>query len=179
MGVTSAVGTGVVGTVEVGTADMAEMGVKCMAGGVAVGIAMSAATSSSLKVSAIRRTDIQNKGRLHQKVIYIYIYIYVYVYKKEKKEEGNDKKEKKKKRKKKKELNKIGEIHTPELGLMVTTLLLIRIRNPLLHGGFVIRILKNLVRSLRRRVCIRPKCSRARDGRRGNHKEGAILHSLR
>ena len=99
MGVTSAVGTGVVGTVEVGTADMAEMGVKCMAGGVAVGIAMSAATSSSLKVSAIRRTDIQNKGRLHQKVIYIYIY--VYVYKKEKKEEGNDKKEKKKKRKKK------------------------------------------------------------------------------
>ena len=102
MGVTSAVGTGVVGTVEVGTADMAEMGVKCMAGGVAVGIAMSAATSSSLKVSAIRRTDIQNKGRLHQKVIYIYIYIYVYVYKKEKKEEGNDKKEKKKKRKKKK-----------------------------------------------------------------------------
>ena len=101
MGVTSAVGTGVVGTVEVGTADMAEMGVKCMAGGVAVGIAMSAATSSSLKVSAIRRTDIQNKGRLHQKVIYIYIYIYVYVYKKEKKEEGNDKKEKKKKRKKK------------------------------------------------------------------------------
>ena len=98
MGVTSAVGTGVVGTVEVGTADMAEMGVKCMAGGVAVGIAMSAATSSSLKVSAIRRTDIQNKGRLHQKVIYIYIYIYVYVYKKEKKEEGNDKKEKKKKK---------------------------------------------------------------------------------
>ena len=80
MGVTSAVGTGVVGTVEVGTADMAEMGVKCMAGGVAVGIAMSAATSSSLKVSAIRRTYIQNKGRLHQKVIYIYTYIYIYIY---------------------------------------------------------------------------------------------------
>ena len=172
MGVTSAVGTGVVGTVEVGTADMAEMGVKCMAGGVAVGIAMSAATSSSLKVSAIRRTDIQNKGRLHQKVIYIYIYIYVYMYiymymyiKRRRKRRAMIKK-KKRKKEKKKELNKIGEIHTPELGLMVTTLLLIR-------------ILKNLVRSLRRQVCIRPKCSRARDGRRGNHKKGAILHSLR
>ena len=175
MGVTSAVGTGVVGTVEVGTADMAEMGVKCMAGGVAVGIAMSAATSSSLKVSAIRRTDIQNKGRLHQKVIYIYMYMYI---KRRRKRRAMIKK-KKRKKEKKKELNKIGEIHTPELGLMVTTLLLIRIRNPLLHGGFVIRILKNLVRSLRRQVCIRPKCSRARDGRRGNHKKGAILHSLR
>ena len=177
MGVTSAVGTGVVGTVEVGTADMAEMGVKCMAGGVAVGIAMSAATSSSLKVSAIRRTDIQNKGRLHQKVIYIYIYMYMYI-KRRRKRRAMIKK-KKRKKEKKKELNKIGEIHTPELGLMVTTLLLIRIRNPLLHGGFVIRILKNLVRSLRRQFCIRPKCSRARDGRRGNHKKGAILHSLR
>ena len=101
MGVTSAVGTGVVGTVEVGTADMAEMGVKCMAGGVAVGIAMSAATSSSLKVSAIRRTDIQNKGRLHQKVIYIYIYIYIYMYMYIKRRRKRRAMIKKKKRKKK------------------------------------------------------------------------------
>ena len=98
MGVTSAVGTGVVGTVEVGTADMAEMGVKCMAGGVAVGIAMSAATSSSLKVSAIRRTDIQNKGRLHQKVIYIYMYMYI---KRRRKRRAMIKKKKRKKEKKK------------------------------------------------------------------------------
>ena len=77
MGVTNTVGTGAVGTAKVGTVDMVEIGAKCMAGGVVVGIAMSAATSSFLKVSAIRRTDIQNKVRLHQNVIYIYIYIYI------------------------------------------------------------------------------------------------------
>ena len=62
---------------------------------------------------------------------------------------------------------------------MVTTLLLIRVRNPLLHGGFIIIILKHLLRSLRGQDCIRPTCSKVRDERRGNHQRGAILHGLR
>ena len=99
MGVTNTVGTGAVGTAKVGTVDMVEIGAKCMAGGVVVGIAMSAATSSFLKVSAIRRTDIQNKVRLHQKVIYIYIYIYMYI-KRRRKRRAMIKRKKRKKEKK-------------------------------------------------------------------------------
>ena len=135
-----------------------------------MGIVMFVTTSGSLKVFAIRRTYIQSKGRLHQ--------LCRYVYKMEKKEGGGGAKIKKKGGEGGR-LHKIGEIHTYELGLIVTTLLLIRIKNLLLHGGFVIKILKNLIRSLKGQVYIRPTFSRVRDGIRGNHQKGAILHGLR
>ena len=70
----------------------------------------------------------------------------MYIYKEKKKEEGNKKEKEKRKRR---ELDKIREMHTHELGLMVSTLLFIKIKNPLLHGGFIIRILKNILKSLR------------------------------
>ena len=70
-------GDGVVGMAKVGTTGMAEAGIVGMAetgaagvaGGVVMGIAMSATTSGSSKVSITRKTDIQSEGRLHQKVI--------------------------------------------------------------------------------------------------------------
>ncbi|KAM3690341.1 hypothetical protein ACJW31_09G114800 [Castanea mollissima] len=53
---------------------------------------------------------------------------------------------------------------------MVAIIVLIRIRNPLLHDKLVLRILKNLLRSLiRRKICIRPR----------DHQGRAILHGLR
>ena len=62
---------------------------------------------------------------------------------------------------------------------MLSTLLFLRIRNPLLHGGLIIKILKNVLRSLRRQVRVRSVCDRAWDGRRGNHQRRTILHDLR
>ena len=162
-------GVGAVGMAEAGTVGMAETGAVDAAGGVAVGIVMFVTTSGSSKVFAIRRTCIQSKGRLHQ--------LCRYVYKMVKKEGGGAMI--KKKGGEGGRLHKIGEIHTYELGLIVTTLLLIRIKNLLLHGGFVIKILKNLIRSLKGQVYIRPTFSRVRDGIRGNHQKGAILHGLR
>ena len=74
-------GTGVVGmaearttsTIETSTVGTAKTGVAGAVGGVAVGITVFAATSSSSKVSVIRRIDIQNKWRLHQEVMQIHI----------------------------------------------------------------------------------------------------------
>ena len=75
------VGTGVVGmaearttsTIETSTVGTAKTGVAGAVGGVAVGITVFAATSSSSKVSVIRRIDIQNEWRLHQEVMHIHI----------------------------------------------------------------------------------------------------------
>ena len=79
----------------------------------------------------------------------------------------------------KRKFNKYERISTYGLGLMLITFLLIKIRDPLLYGGFVIRILKKLLKSLRGQVCIRPMCGRARDGRKSNHQRGVVLHDLR
>ena len=74
-------GTGAVGmtkasttsTVETGTVGTTETGAVAALGGVAVGITVFVATSSSSKVSMIRRIDIQNEWRLHQEVMQIHI----------------------------------------------------------------------------------------------------------
>ena len=63
--------TGVVAVAETrmadaGTARMAKIGAVDVAGEVAIGIPVSVATSGSLKVSAIRRTNILSKGKLQQ-----------------------------------------------------------------------------------------------------------------
>ena len=63
--------TGVVAVAETrmadaGTAGMAKIGAVDVAGEVAIGIPVSATTFGSLKVSAIRRTNILSKGKLQQ-----------------------------------------------------------------------------------------------------------------
>ena len=60
--------TDTVDMVETGVENMAETGVTGAAGEVAVGISVFVATLGSSKVSAIRGMDMQNKGRLHQRV---------------------------------------------------------------------------------------------------------------
>ena len=60
-----------IGAVEIartGVENMAETGVTDAAGEVAVGISVFIATLGSSKVSAIGGMDMQNKGRLHQRV---------------------------------------------------------------------------------------------------------------
>ena len=72
---------GAVGMVEISAKGIAEIGAEGVAGtsatgaagGLTVGIAVSAATFSSLKVSAIKRTDMQNELRLHREVMQIHI----------------------------------------------------------------------------------------------------------
>ena len=71
------------------------------------------------------------------------------------------------------------DAYTQEFSLGVNTLLFIRIKNLLPYGRLIVRILKNVLKSLRRQVCIRPTCSRRGNGRRGNHQRRTILHSLR
>ena len=65
--------TSTVGMVETGVEGMVEMCVTRAAGEVAIGIVVSAATSDSLKVSVIRRIDIQSESRLHQEVMQMHI----------------------------------------------------------------------------------------------------------
>ena len=55
--------TGVVGMAETGAKGMAETGATGATREVAVGISVFTATPSSLKVSAVRGRDMQNKGR--------------------------------------------------------------------------------------------------------------------
>ena len=57
------VGIGVVGMAETDTVGTAETGVTCVVGEVAIGISVSAATPGSSRVPAIRRMDMQNKGK--------------------------------------------------------------------------------------------------------------------
>ena len=72
---------GAVGMVEISAKGIAEIGVEGVAetsatgaaGGLTVGIAVSAATFGSLKVSTIKRTDMQNELRLHREVMQIRI----------------------------------------------------------------------------------------------------------
>ena len=52
---------------DAGTAGMVEIGAVAVAGEVAIGIPVSAATSGSLKVFAIRRMNILSKRKLQQK----------------------------------------------------------------------------------------------------------------
>ena len=68
-GVVAMAKVGTTGMAEAGIVGMAETGAAGVAGGVVMGIAMSATTSGSSKVSITRKTDIQSEGRLHQKVI--------------------------------------------------------------------------------------------------------------
>ena len=70
-----------------------------------------------------------------------------------------------KEEKKKKEGKKA---HTHEFSLGGSTLLVVRIKNPLLHDRFIVRVLKDVLRPLRGQVHIRSMCGRARNGRRGN-----------
>ena len=80
-GIVGTVGTATVGMTDTSTVGMAETGAEGMvemciasaAGEVAIGIAVSVATSDSLKVSVIRIIDIQNESRLHQEVMQIHI----------------------------------------------------------------------------------------------------------
>ena len=65
--------TSTVGMAETSAEGMVEMCVASAAGEVAIGIVVSAATSDSLKVSVIRRIDIQNESRLHQEVMQMHI----------------------------------------------------------------------------------------------------------
>ena len=51
------------GMADAGAAGMAETGAVEVVGGVVIGIHVSAATSGSLKVSAIRRMNILSKGK--------------------------------------------------------------------------------------------------------------------
>ena len=72
---------GAVGMVEIGAKGIAEIGAEGVAGtnatgaagGLTVGITVSATTFGSLKVSAIKRTDMQNELRLHREVMQIHI----------------------------------------------------------------------------------------------------------
>ena len=59
--------TDTVGTIEIGAENTAKTGATGAVGEMAVGISVSATTSSSSKVSAIRGIYIQNKGRPHQR----------------------------------------------------------------------------------------------------------------
>ena len=67
VGVVEIAGTGVVGMAKIGAKGMAEMGATGATREVAVGISVSAATPGSLKVSAVRGRDMQNKGRPQQR----------------------------------------------------------------------------------------------------------------
>ena len=75
MGAVGMAGTnaGTVGATETSTVGTAEIGAAGAAGGVVVGITVSATTFGSLKVSAIKRTDMQNELRLHREVMQIHI----------------------------------------------------------------------------------------------------------
>ena len=79
--------TDTVGTAETSAENMAKTGATGVAREVAVGISVSTATLGSLKVSAIRGMDTQDKERPQQKgvtQIHMYkeqIYIYIYIYK--------------------------------------------------------------------------------------------------
>ena len=64
---------GAKGIAEIGAEGVARTSVTGAAGGLTVGIAVSAATFGSLKVSAIKRTDMQNELRLHREVMQIHI----------------------------------------------------------------------------------------------------------
>ena len=75
VGAVEIAGTGVAGVTETGVEIMAETGVTGVAGEVAVGISMFAATPGSSKVFAIRGMDTQDKGRPQQKgVTQIHMY---------------------------------------------------------------------------------------------------------
>ena len=152
------------GTAKNGTVGMVETSVVGVVGGVAVGIPTSTATPSSSRVSTIRENGHtkwrENAAKVWHKCIY----------------KGEITKRGRKKLSKKKEGKKA---HTHVFGLRVNTLLFIRIKNPLLFGGLIVRILKNVLRPFRGQVCIRPICSRTRNGRRGNHQRRTIIHSLR
>lgn len=58
---------------ETGAVVMVEVGIVGAVGEVAVDIAVSATNPSSSKVSAIRGTNMQSKGRSHQRDIQIFI----------------------------------------------------------------------------------------------------------
>ena len=69
--------------------------------------------------------------------------------------------------------------HTCEFDLEGSTLLVIRIINPLFQDGFIFQVLKDVLRPLRGQAHIRSTCGQARNGRRGNYQRRTILHSLR
>ena len=69
--------------------------------------------------------------------------------------------------------------HTHKFSLGISTLLLIKLKNPLLYDELIIRILKNVLRPLKGQVRIWPVNGRTRDGRRGNHQRRIIFHNLR
>ena len=75
--------TDIVGTVETGAENTAKTGATRAAGEVVVGISVSTTTPGSLKVSAIRGMDTQDKRRPQQKgVTQIHMYkeqIYIYI----------------------------------------------------------------------------------------------------
>ena len=73
IGAEGIVETGAEGIAEMGAEGVAETGVVGAAGGVTVGIAIPVATSGFSKVFVIRKIDIQNEWRLHQKVMQIHI----------------------------------------------------------------------------------------------------------
>ena len=83
-GVARVTETDTVGTAEISAENMAKTGATGVARKVAVGISVSTATPGSLKVSAIRGMDTQDKGRPQQKgVTQIHMYkeqIYIYIY---------------------------------------------------------------------------------------------------
>ena len=60
---------GAKGIAEIGAEGVAETSATGAAGGLTVGIAVSATTFGSLKVSTIKRTDMQNELRLHREVM--------------------------------------------------------------------------------------------------------------
>ena len=64
---------GAKGIAKIGAEGVAGTSATGAAGGLTVGIAVSAATFGSLKVSAIKRIDMQNELRLHRKVMQIHI----------------------------------------------------------------------------------------------------------
>jgi len=68
--------TDIVGTAEIGAESMAKTGATGAAGEVAMGIFVSAATSGSLKVFAIKGTDMQSKGKTASEG-YTDVYIYI------------------------------------------------------------------------------------------------------
>ena len=59
--------------------------------------------------------------------------------------------------------------HTHEFDLGGNILLFVRIRNPLLRDRFIIWVLKDVLRPLRRQVHIRTTCGRVGDGRMSNN----------
>ena len=62
-----------------------------------------------------------------------------------------------------------GERHTHEFGFGGNILFFVRIRNPLLQDRFIVRVLKDVLRPLRRQVHIRTTFGRAGNGKRGNN----------